>query len=300
MNLGFTYDEKIFNSDNRDLILKAKELGLKSLELVPDRKIMSEDEFIELAAFANENNIRINFHVPNFLSDLYDPKSIKYRKDEVFNKYDDMFSIIKKILSVSEKQQEQLSISALNSDSFTKKQIDSVLVLHGEDFLLTEDKEYSRTKELLEHCLKRIDENDLNLKIAIETLRADSKNRIGENHEELLDLINSIDSKKYNTDKLGICLDICHDSMNRYPFKSMYSDNFLEKIIYLHAHGIDLSCNNAHISLVKSSVNFLDSILFLKENTDNLTLNLELLSDHIGDTYLSDLFFDLHILNSII
>ena len=82
MNLGFTYDEKIFNSDNRDLILKAKELGLKSLELVPDRKIMSEDEFIELAAFANENNIRINFHVPNFLSDLYDPKSIKYRKDQ--------------------------------------------------------------------------------------------------------------------------------------------------------------------------------------------------------------------------
>lgn len=282
MNLGFTYDEKAFNMNNTELLIKAKELGLKSLELVPDENIMSKEEFSELAKFAFKNDIKISFHVPNFISDLYDPKSLIYREEEVYKKYDEMFNIVERVLTEDKSTQ------------------NSVLVLHGEDFLLTEKKDYSRTKKIIEYCLKKTEEKNLNLTIAIETLRADSKNRIGEEHQELLDLINSIDSDKFDTSKLGICLDICHDSMNRFPYKSMYSDEFIEKIVYIHAHGIDLSSNNAHISLIKSSVNFLDSILFLKENTDDLTLNLELLSAHIGETYLSDLFFDLHILNSIL
>lgn len=278
MNIGITYDEKFFNKDNMDLILKAKQLGVKSLEIVPDLEIMDVEEYMNIIKFANQNSLDINFHIPNFKSELYNPKSLLFDKDKTYKKYDDFFNLLSKLVANH------------------KSAKPSVLVIHGEDFELSENKSVDRTKLIIEYCLKKIKELNLNILLGIETLRRSDKKRVGDNHEEILSLINSIK----DNEKLGICLDICHDSMNTFPNPSYYSDEFLEKLIYIHLHGIDLYKNNAHTSIMKSSVNFLNPVLFLNENTNNLTLNLELLMDNIGESYISDLFYDLSILNKIL
>lgn len=276
MFIGATYDEKMFNETNFDILLKAIELGLNSIELSPDSSILSIEEYKKILLFCKEKKLNINYHIPYFADNLYNIKSLISDKENVLKKYDEFFYNIKKF-----------SNNALNK---------STIVLHGEEFLPFEDKSYERTEFLINYCLNKIKELDLNVNIAIETLRRSDKKFIGDCHEDIFYLINKIDSNNF-----GICLDICHDSMNYFPYKPFYTELFLDKLFYIHAHGIEIQKNNPHISLVKSSINFMDIILFLKERRPELTINIELLSNNCGkESYFSDLLFDIHILNSII
>ncbi len=276
MILGFTYDEKIFNKENRELLLKAEALGLKSLELSPDLNIMSKEEYEDVMRFAEKENLGIHYHIPYFASEYYSPKYLISDEETVLKKYDEFFGLLKDL-----------------DDIYSNK---STVILHGEDFLPPEDKSYERTEKIVRYCLQKIEELNLDFRVAIETLRGGKKRIVGDCHEDLLYLMDKVDSERF-----GICLDICHDCMNTFPYKPFYSEKFLKNLIHVHAHGIDLSDNNPHISIIKSSVNFMDIILFLKERKPELNLNIELLSDYSGDeTYISDLFFDLHILDSLI
>lgn len=276
MKLGCTYDEKVLKSDNyKDIVSKAIKLGLGALEISPDKSIMTKEEYVEIVKFANSKGLDVNYHVPYFASDSYDIRKLKTKKDLVMAKYDEMFDLIE-------------ALQAENKRS-------AILVIHGEEFEADEDKSLKNTVEMIRHFIETIGNRELNIKLALETVKSGSKLKVGDNHKEILDILKRVDSSR-----LGICLDICHDSMGAFPNKSMFSEKFLKNILYVHAHGIDMSTNSSHISIVKSSVNFLDTIMFLKENKPDITLNIEILSDFTNETYLSDLFFDLHVLGRIL
>ncbi|MDO5707061.1 MAG: TIM barrel protein [Andreesenia angusta] len=272
MIIGCTYDEKVFNIEK---LKSAISKGLKSIEISPDLSILSKSEYIDIIEFAVKYDLKINYHIPYFASARYNQKKMISNRDLVLEKYDEFYYLLSEFNKI-----------------YTSE---SIIVYHGEDFNLNEDKEYERTKEIIEYGLKKIGDLNLNCKIAIETIRGGLKRKIGDNHQDLLYIVEEIDSEN-----LGICLDLCHDLMNSFPYDSIYSKNFLEKIIYIHAHGIDISNNLAHISILKSKLNLLDKIIFLNNYKSSFILNIELLSDYTGSSFFKDLFSDIKILNKII
>jgi len=83
---------------------------------------------------------------------------------------------------------------------------------------------------------------------------------------------------------------------NKYPNNTIDID-ILDSVIYSHLHGVNLSDNISHISLLKSDINFNDTIKLLKNK--NIPIILELLVSYCNNTYLDDLFNDINYVNNV-
>ncbi|RKD32967.1 TIM barrel protein [Thermohalobacter berrensis] len=277
MNLGFTFDENILSKiDCKTLFSKTKEMGISSIELAPDKSVLPIKTYKEIAMISESLNLDISFHVPYFAHNfLYEIGNFTEFKKDVLEKYEQFLSIVFDIQQIINKE--------------------SIITIHGSKYENTEnknDKMYS-TLSFLDWILNFIERKNLNLKFAIETVNQVENLFIGGKREDIYYILN-----KFKTEKLGICWDITHDSLNYHPEKPPLTRDFLDKVIHCHIHGVILDNYFRHISIQKSEIDFSEQVKFLKKNNFNGVLNLELLVSCCNNTYLDDLYSDIKYLKA--
>ncbi|MCG8540120.1 MAG: sugar phosphate isomerase/epimerase [Clostridia bacterium] len=277
MKIGYTLDEKIFKTISpTELLSKTKKMGISSIEVSPDEKILCLKKYFEIAKLSKELDIEINYHVPYFADRfLYEIMSFKEYRRDVKLKYEGLLSIISDIQNITCKP--------------------SILIIHGASFT-GENKEEAlyNTLKFLDWLLNFLDRNNIKLKLALETLNK-NESVIGNSREDILYILN-----QFTGSKLGVCLDICHDASNYYPGKVSIDDDFYNSIIYCHIHGIDIKESISHIALKNSDIDFKQQINFLVDKNFKGILNLELLVSFCGDSYLKDLYDDIDYLKTMI
>lgn len=273
MKIGFTLDEKeLKNISVKEWIEKSYSLGARAIELSPDLEVMDLESYLEIAKTAGSLDMDLNFHIPYFASELYNIKGFFNKKEKALIKYEEFFNILEKVKEFSSDRE-------------------SVIVVHGEEFDLNEKKNFQSTLDFLNYLLHALSAKGLNHRVAIESLRLSEKEKVGNSRSELLYLISLVKDAR-----LGICLDICHDSMNYFPSKVPHNSSFYENIIYAHIHGYDLANGKNHIDVLSSSISYMREISYIKKIKPDLTLNIESLSDFVGSSYLSKLFKDIEFL----
>ncbi|WP_425446698.1 TIM barrel protein [Dethiothermospora halolimnae] len=274
MKLGFTFDEKILNKiEINKLLSKASEIGVSSIELSPDKNIIDVKKYLDIAKVANDYSVDINYHIPYFAdNNLYEIMNFKEHETKVKEKYVSLLSIIEEI--------EQL---------ISKK---SIIVVHGANYNNIEsfNKGIYNMLSFIDWILNFLSRKNINISLALETLRKEQSRVIGDTREDIFKIVND-----FNSNRLGVCWDITHDTMNYYPHEPPLNDDFLNKIIYTHIHGIDLNNNKSHFSIKNSDIDFNREVEFLKNNNYDGILNLELLVSHCGDGYLEYLFDDIEL-----
>jgi sugar phosphate isomerase/epimerase len=278
MNIGFTLDEKIFDRiPPNELLFKTNEMGASSIEVSPDKTVLPGNTYCEIAKLCDELNIETNYHVPYFAHDfLYEIMNFnEYRKD-IKCKYESLVSIISDMQSIICKP--------------------SILTIHGAVYKDSANKEKAlyNTLSFLDWYLNFLDKKNIQLELAIETLNKNEA-AIGSSREDIVYI-----SSEFKGSQLGVCLDICHDSFNYYPGKAPLDNAFYENIIYSHIHGIDIKKSISHIALKKSDIDFKEQIDFLLQNNYSRIINLELLVNFCGDSYLKDLFNDIDYIKNLI
>lgn len=277
MKLGFTFDEKAISRISiSDWISKSYSLGARAIELAPDKSILPASQYLEIAHLAAELDMELNYHIPYFASKYYSVSGFYGDVDEGKKAYTGLVELL-----------EQISLVTGNSES--------TIVVHGEEFASSSKKSLGRTIELMEYISSLLESKNLNHRVAIESLGLGSTEKVGSSRPELLEILDGLSG-----DRFGICLDICHDSMNYFPSKPNSDRDFYEKIIYSHIHGFDFSTGNKHLSFSNSQINFLEQVLALKQIKPETTLNIESLSDFTGSSYLEELFCDISALSKLV
>ncbi|WP_432663480.1 TIM barrel protein [Wukongibacter baidiensis] len=276
MQIGYTFDEKILDAISPvELLSQTKEMGVSSIEISPDEKILSRKKYIHISKLCSDLDIEIHYHVPYFADHfLYEIMNFKEYKKDIKTKYETLMSIISDIQNITCKP--------------------SILTIHGANYEDNKEQEkaFNNTLTFLDWLLNFLEKRNLSLKLALETLNK-SEQVIGNSREDISYILN-----EFKGSKLGICWDICHDSYNYYPGKISLEDNFYDNIIYSHIHGIDLSEAKSHISIKNSDINFDDEVNFLLDKNYTGILNLELLKSFCGNSYLDDLFGDIELLSN--
>lgn len=270
MKLGFTFDEKALENISIDeWISKSKVLGAEAIEISPDKNIMPLSAYLEIARSASKFEIEINYHIPYFASEYYSVESFFKYPSASESKYDEFLSILDEISKI-------------------KDGSNSTIVVHGEEFSSPSEKNLEGTVIFLKYLSDAIRARNLKVKIALETLRLGHTEKAGNSRSEILTIL-----KEVNDDRVGICLDICHDSLNYFPCKPPLDSAFYKSVIYAHVHGFDFVSGKNHLGLLKSQLNHIDQILLLQKIKPDITLNLESLSDFTGNSYLDELFLDI-------
>lgn len=276
MNLSFTLDEKIFSEISpKELIEKAVDKKVTSFELSPDADILSLRDYREIVNIISSNNLNLNYHIPYFANDIYELEHFLDYEKESKEKYLSFLTLI-------EGFQEKLNNKP-------------IIVVHGTNYKDTErQKGMDNTLRFLDWLLNNINKKNLPFTIALETLRKCETRNTLDNRDDIFSIMDS-----FKSENLKICWDMCHDKLNFYPKELPISNDFLNKVIYSHIHGHNLSKDISHISLQKSD---LDYYLELKSlsNFDSSTINIELLSNFTNGNYLIDLFNDIDCMSKYI
>ncbi|WP_432408260.1 TIM barrel protein [Wukongibacter sp. M2B1] len=278
MKIGYTFDEKILNTlSPSELLSKTKEMGISSIEVSPDEKILHPKKYFEIARISSNLDMEVHYHVPYFADQfLYEIMNFKEFKKDIQAKYETLMSTISDIQNITCKS--------------------SVLTIHGANYGDKKDQEkaFNNTFTFLDWLLNFLEKRNISLKLALETLNKDEQ-VVGNSREGISYILN-----EFTGSKLGICWDICHDAYNYSPGKLPLEDDFYNNVIYSHIHGINLSKAKSHVSIKNSDINFNDEINFLLDKKYTGVLNLELLISLCGDGYLKDLFDDIELLNHTI
>ncbi|SHJ97863.1 TIM barrel protein [Paramaledivibacter caminithermalis] len=271
MIIGFTLDEKIFDKITPiELLYQTKKMGTRGIEVSPDEKILPINTYYEIAKLCNELDIEINYHVPYFADNfLYEIMNFNEYKKNIKSKYEALISIISNMQSIICKP--------------------SILTIHGANYEGFENKEKAlyNTLSFFDWYLNFLDKKNIHVRLALETLNK-NQDVIGNSREDIKNI-----TREFMDSKLGICLDICHDSFNYYPGKAKLEDNFYKDIIYCHIHGINIKKSISHIAIKNSDIDFKEQINFLLDKNFQGVLNLELLVSLCGNDYLKDLYDDI-------
>lgn len=274
MKIGYTFDEKILDTISPiELLSQTKEMGISSIEISPDERILPKKKYIEIGRLSSELDMEVHYHVPYFADHfLYEIMNFMEFKKDIQAKYEALMSIISDIQNIACKS--------------------SILIIHGASYEdTTREKEaLNNTLNFLDWLLNFLEKRNINLQLGLETLSR-IKQVIGNSREDISYILN-----EFKGSKLGVCWDICHDTYNYSPGKLSLEDNFYNNVIYCHIHGIDLSKTKSHIAIKNSDINFDDEISFLMEKNYAGILNIELLRSFCGDDYLKDLFGDIKLL----
>lgn len=277
MKIGFTVDEKCFNIISaEELINRATENNVKSIEISPDVDVLPANRYKKIIKLASDNSFEVNYHIPYFANKLYETNYFTNNKNESISAYE-------KFLSLVESFQHFLHNKP-------------VIVVHGAKY--TNQNEAPEclyaTLSFIDWMLNTIESKNLNLNLGIETLGFKEERSIGDTRSDILYIVDN-----FKTEKLGICWDMCHDALNHYPENPQIDKSFLKNIVYSHIHGTDLSRKISHISLAKSNINYTNQIKSLIEAQYKGIVNLELLINYCGETYIDDLFKDIDYMNKL-
>ncbi|MDK2917847.1 MAG: hypothetical protein PWQ37_580 [Candidatus Petromonas sp.] len=279
MNIGFTLDEKVFSEITPlALIAKTKNLGVSSIEISPDENILSLKKYDMIAKHCSELNMDVNFHVPYFAHDyLYEINNFIELKKSIIQKYESFISIVEKIQNITCSK--------------------PVIAIHGANYKKPEFKKGGiyNTLSFLDWLLNFIEKKNISIRLAIETLKREEERTIGDNRNDIYIILN-----EFQSPKLGICWDMCHDFTNYYPGKIPHDDEFYQNIIYSHIHGVNLEQSISHIPVKDSDLDFLEQLNFLLNKDYDGVLNLELLLSYCGKSYLDDLFEDIEFIKTVL
>lgn len=278
MNIGFTFDEKCLNTISaEEIIHKSAEANVKSIEISPDTDILSEKVYKSIIKIASDFSFEINYHIPYFANDIYDLNNFIAYKSISKQKYEAFLSLINSLQEF------------INNEP--------IIIVHGAKYnnkIQRKDAIYA-TESFIDWILNILESKKLPYKIVLETLSKKDERNICDERENLLYFL-----ERFRTNKLGICWDICHDTLNFHPEEVPLDNNFIEKVNYCHIHGTDLDNRLSHISLVKSQIDYELQLKKLIETQYAGILNIELLVNNCKDSYIEDLFNDINYLNEII
>ena len=271
MKLGFTFDEKILSKISYEaLIEKSKEYDTLSLEVSPDTAILPSNIYKGIISTSSNFNMDINYHIPYFASEEYELENFSTYEREAKKKYNSFLNLL-----------EDLQSDIKNNP---------IIVVHGSNYNENEKSVgMDNTLKFLDWMLNIISSKNLNFTLALETLRKKDVRNVCDNRDDVFYILN-----RFNSDKLKICWDICHDKLNFYPNETNFDDNFLKEVIYCHIHGHNLKSDTSHISLVKSDIDYSNEMKVLDKYNFKGSMNIEILSNFCEDTYLEDLFNDLN------
>ncbi|MTI64995.1 MAG: sugar phosphate isomerase/epimerase [Firmicutes bacterium] len=274
MKLGYTFDEKILKEISiNDFFKKIYNEKIKSIEISPDEKLLSLDEYKKIAELSTDKKININFHVPYFIDELYEIMNLNNNRKDVIDSYKKLLKLINELQDITCKS--------------------SMLVIHGGKYKKKEKKSKGIyfTLSFLDWMLNFIERKKLNITLAFETLNKENDRQVGDTREDVSYIIN-----KFNDSKLGICWDITHDYFNNQK-KIKFNDLSIKDIYYCHIHG--RIKNKSHTSIKKSDIDFSKQLNYLIKNDYNGILNIELLSQY-SKKYLDDLLNDIDYLNNLV
>ena len=277
MNLSFTLDEKIFNEISaKDLIEKTSNLGVSSFELSPDTKVLEEKEYKDIAKAVSSKNLELNYHVPYFADDIYGLEYFSIYEGRAKEKYTEFLNLLESFQD------------DLNNDP--------IIVVHGSNYIYGNEKQaVDNTLKFLDWMLNTIAKKNLPFTLAAETLRRKAMRNTFDTRDNLSFILDAFESEK-----LKICWDICHDKLNFHGRELPMDDKFLNQVVYAHIHGHNRKDDISHISLTKSDVDFSDELEALKGSGFKGDINIELLSQFTNETYLDDLFKDIDYIKKFI
>lgn len=262
---GFTFDEKVLHDYELKSFFNILPIDkIASVELSPDETVLDLNIYKSIGKLIETNNQSINFHTPYFAGqEKYDFSS---DKNTVIKHYTKLLSIIELLRQYSVKT--------------------PTLVLHGASIL---NNEKSKAKDVtlsgIDYLLNFISKKNLDVNLSFETLAVNSK-IIGASRSEVLNVIN-----EFNTDKLQICWDLCHDYYNFKEYK-LPEDIFIDKVNYVHIHG--KHNNIKHLSVMKYF-----NYKYFFDNCSFDDINIEILKTLCGETYYKDLINDINLLEKI-
>lgn len=271
MKIGFTFDENACkNNSETDMIEELYLNGIKSLEIVPDDRIMTKDMFKSIINVCDKLNLDASFHSPTFVHEAYDLLYFRKDRDE-FKKQNKLF--FEKIKSWQQKCSKEV-----------------VFVVHGAKIEENNfESAFDSTLYSIDWMMNYFIKNDMKVTTCIETLRENSST-IGKSREELLKVIN-----KFKDERLGICLDTSHDYFNNHILKFEDYD-FFKEVKHVHIHGN----KKVHGGIDGEELKIEPYIKSLKEVSYKQNLNLEILERFSEKGYIEEIKTSIEILEKII
>ncbi|MDM8533413.1 TIM barrel protein [Clostridiaceae bacterium HSG29] len=262
MNLGITFEEKILiEIDQTEYMNFIKKNRLSFLEFAPNFSKYSYEFYKNIFNGIINSNIKIKIHLPHFIDENLDISNFsnknKLKLIEFYNSLNDLIDLSKNNI---------------------------ILVFHGAKYeTISKDEALSKTNAFIKFSLQFFNENNYLVNLSIETLNTHHHKVIGDNREDLINIVKSFNNK------IGICFDITHDYLNLEEI-TFPSKEFLSLVNHSHIHGFNK--DNNHLPVYKNEILF-DMIKLLKKN--NYPINIEML---LCDNYLNELQKDIDLINS--
>lgn len=277
MKKFITFEEKILKDISlHQYITYLNDKNVDGLEIALHETLLDLDNYKALAKECQKTSLKLSYHVPDFVIEgQYEIANIRTDasiKKNFIKLYDDILMLAQ----------------------HAKIAPDTIITFHGaKAYDRDYDKAYDNTMFFSDFSLNLFEKRSLPFKLSCESLNTNIMT-FGDSRIDLVKLVSQFES-----DKLGICWDIVHDS-NNYDQEYMMPDNLFYKYINnVHIHGSKkvLSTIEDHIALHKSELNTKSYIDYLKEHNYNNALTHELLSFKCQD-YRLDLDKDLDLLNT--
>jgi len=189
-------------------------------------------------------------------------------KDRVLNNHKQLFNWVQEI-----KQNDALSY----------------IILHGTPFESKKNNAMDATMRYLDLFLNQIEKENLNITLLVETVSQEDGLCVGNEWKDLYSLLNN-----FQTDRLKICWDICHDLRN-HQFETNHLNTIdFNQVPYGHIHGYNAHDKKSHYSLKQQSDLYEKVLTQSKELGFKGLLNIETLMNPCGKTYETDTLHDLN------
>jgi sugar phosphate isomerase/epimerase len=245
MKIGIPFEEKLLEQYTlSDYLKKLKALSIDFVEVALNFDAYSIEFYSDVLRLFRNNDIKIHYHLPHFYNQQLDLTNFCANNPA----FDLFLYQLKKVHPINQA---------------------STIVIHGAKYE-HQDKSaaYQKTLEAIEYLLNFFEVNNLPLTIALETLNAKKHKVIGDNREDILSIVETI-----NSPAVGICWDITHDFLTLETFKTP-TEAFLDKILHLHIHGVN---EKDHLSLAQSTIDFKEHLKLINTQLNNVPITIELL-----------------------
>lgn len=276
MKKFITFEEKILsNMSLNDYINYLSNRRVDGLEVAMHTKLLDFSGYMDLAKESGETSITLNYHIPDFVVEgeyeIADIRTNSSVKENFITYYDNILRLME----------------------HGKLESSTTITFHGaKAYDKDYKKAYDSTMFFSDFSLNLFEKRDLPFKLSCESLNSNIMT-FGDKRVDLVKLVSQFES-----DFLGICWDMVHDTNNFGDDYTMPDGLFYKHINNVHVHGSRkiLTTIEDHIPLHRSELNLESYMEYLKKNDYSGALTHELLSFRCSN-YKLDLDKDLDLLD---
>ncbi|MGB3367114.1 MAG: TIM barrel protein [Acidaminobacteraceae bacterium] len=276
MKKFITFDEKILsNISLNEYINYLHTRRVDGLEVALHDKLLDFSDYIDLAKKISKSSMTLNYHIPDFVThgeyEIADIRTNSSIKENFIKYYDNILRLME----------------------HGKLRSETTIIFHGAKAYDNDYKKaYDNTMFFSDFSLNLFEKRDLPFSLSCESLNSNIMT-FGDKRFDLVKLVSQFES-----DSLGICWDLIHDTNNFYDNYTMPDELFYKHINNVHIHGSRkvLTTIEDHLPLYRSEINLETYIDYLKQHDYSGALTHELLSFRCSN-YKLDLDKDLDLLD---